>query len=92
MLRTTIPPQALATNKVLGAEVLAADEIGDIEGGSGSNYMKSKTRKSTKSKNLSKSGNFPKIANKEAGLSSLTSGAKTAFNRLWLAFTKAPFL
>ena len=53
----------------------------------------SKSRKSVKSrKNLSKSGNSPNFGATETGPSFLTSGVRKAFNRLWLAFTKAPIL
>ena len=53
----------------------------------------SKSRKSTKSgKNSSKSGNSPNFGATESGPSFLTSEARSAFNRLWLAFTKAPIL
>ena len=45
-----------------------------------------------KSKKPSKSGNSPNFDATETGLSFLTPKAKTAFNRLWLAFTKAPIL
>ena len=43
-------------------------------------------------KKLSKSGNLSKFDIKIAGLSFLISNARTTFNRLWLAFTKAPIL
>ena len=52
-----------------------------------------KSRKSAKSgKNSSKSGNSPNFGATEAGPSFLTPKARSAFNRLWLAFTKAPIL
>ena len=52
-----------------------------------------KSRKLAKSgKNSSKSRNSPNFGTTEAGPSFITPGARKAFNRLWLAFTKAPIL
>ena len=52
-----------------------------------------KSWKSTKSgKNSSKSGNSPNFSATKSGSSFLTSEARSAFNCLWLAFTKAPIL
>ena len=52
-----------------------------------------KSRKSAKSgKNSSKSGNSPNFGATEAGPSFLTPEARSAFNRLRLAFTEAPIL
>ena len=51
-----------------------------------------KGKKSAKSKKPSKSGNSPNFDAKEAGPSFLTPEARSAFNRLRLAFTKAPIL
>ena len=52
-----------------------------------------KSRKSFKSgKNSSKSGNSPNFGATETGPSFLTPEARSAFNRLRLAFTKAPIL
>ena len=51
---------------------------------------KSGKSKSKKSKNLSKSGNLPNFDTKNSGQSFLTPKARLAFNRLRLAFTKAP--
>ena len=70
------------------------------------NSRKSKGQKLAKSWKLSKSGKSkgekskkpPKIGNsfnfnvKNTGPSFLTPEARSAFNRLWLALTKAPFL
>ena len=51
----------------------------------------SKSQKSSKpGKNSSKSGNLRNFGNTEFGPSFLTPKARSAFNRLWLAFTKAP--
>ena len=72
-------------------------------GGDGVEYTKNsgkskgqKTSKSWKSaklgKNLSKSGNSPNFGVTEFGQSFLTSKARSTFNRLWLAFSKAPIL
>ena len=47
-------------------------------------------KKLAKSKKPSKSGNLPNFNVKEAGSSFLISKAKAVFNRLRLAFTKAP--
>ena len=52
----------------------------------------SKGKKSAKSKKPSKSGNSPNFDAKEAGPSFLTPEARSAFNRLRLAFTEAPIL
>ena len=53
---------------------------------------KSKSKKLAKSKKLLKSGNLPNFGTTEARPSFLTLDARTVFNRLWLAFTKAPIL
>ena len=105
--------QVLAANKVLGARMLAADEVGSVGGGGdgssdGSKRVEPKTgrsesqklsksgnskgKKSAKSKKPSKSGNSPHFNAKKAGSSFLTPEARSIFNRLWLAFTKAPIL
>ena len=52
----------------------------------------SKGKNLAKSKKPSKSGNSPNFDAKKAGLSFLISKARSAFNRLWLAFTEAPIL
>ena len=52
----------------------------------------SKFQKSAKSKKLSKSGNLPNFDAKDSGPSFLIPKARTTFNRLWLAFTKALIL
>ena len=103
MLKTTISSQVLAANEVLGARVLAANEIGDVGGGDGSNdrskHVEPKTGKTFKSrklsksgKNSSKSGNSPNFGATKSGPSFLTPEARSAFNRLRLAFTEAPIL
>ena len=101
MLKTTITSQVFIVNKMF-----AANEVGGIEDGDGSieKYRKSsktgklsksgnlKGKKSAKSKKPSKSGNSPNFDAKEAGPSFLTPEARSAFNRLRLAFTEAPIL
>ena len=75
------------------------DEIGgdDVEhakkSGKSKGQKTSKSRKSAKSgKNSSKSGNLPNFGATESGPSFLTPEARSAFNRLRLAFTEAPIL
>ena len=60
---------------------------------------KLKSKKMSKSQNLaksgkklSKSGNLTNFDNTKAGPKFLNSNARTAFNRLWLAFIEAPIL
>ena len=112
MLKTTMLSQVLVANEVLGARVLAADEVGSVGGGGGdessdgSKRVEPKTGKSAKSRKSSKSGkskgekskkppksgNSPNFGATESGPSFLTPEARSAFNRLRLAFTKAPIL
>ena len=89
-------------------EVLATNEVGGIEGSDEliEKYEKlSKTGKLSKSRKLSKSQKLAKsrkellkkrnLSNfnaKENEPSFLTPDVKTAFNHLWLAFTKASIL
>ena len=101
MLKTTVSLQMLAAN-----EMFVANEVGGVESsgkligkcgklsktGKSSKSEKSKGKKSAKSKNPSKSGNSPNFNTTEVGLSFLTPKARAAFNRLQLAFTKAPIL
>ena len=81
------------------------DDNGEVDrfGSDGVEYTKksgkSKGQKTSKSqklvklgKNLSKSGNSPNFGNTETGPSFLTPGARETFNRLRLAFIKAPIL
>ena len=92
---------------MLGARVLAANEVGNVKSGDGMNdrlkRMKlkpeksaksgnSKGKKSAKSKKPSKSGNSPNFGTTELGASFLTPEARSAFNRLRLTFTKALIL
>ena len=87
--------------------MLAADEPSDVwsddKSNDGSKHVEpkpeklaksgnSKGKKLAKSKKPSKSGNSPNFDAKEAGPSFLTPEARSAFNRLRLAFTEAPIL
>ena len=104
MLKTTISLQVLAANELLGTRVLAANKVGDVEGGDGSKCVKLKigrlkSQKLSKSQKLAKSGkkspkngNFPNFNAKEAGPNFLTPSARKTFNCLWLAFIKALIL
>ena len=67
-------------------------KTGRLESQKSSKSRNSEGKKSAKSKKPSKSGNYPNFDTKEAGPSFLTSGAREAFNRLWLAFIEAPIL
>ena len=101
MLKTIVLLQVLAAD-----EMLVADEVDGVKGGGESiekcgKLLKtgklsksgnSKGKKLAKSKKPSKSGNSPNFDAKEAGPSFLTPEARSAFNRLRLAFTKAPIL
>ena len=106
MLKMTVPSERL-TPKRLGVSDGEVDRFG-ISGngvehakksGKLSKSGKSKSEKTSKSRNsaksgkkLSKSGNSTNFDAIEDGPKFLTSDAKTAFNHLWLAFTKAPIL
>ena len=64
-----------------------------------SKLKKSKSKKTSKSQNLAKSekklsknGNSTNFNTTKDRLKFLTPNARIAFNRLWLAFTKAPIL
>ena len=101
MLKTTVSSQVLVAD-----EVFAADEVGGVKGGDESiekcgklsktgklsKSGNSKGKKSAKSKKSSKSGKSPNFNAIKAGPSFLTPEARAAFNRLRLAFTKAPIL
>ena len=108
MLKTTISSLVLAANEVLGTRVLVANEFGDIGDGDESTdgskrvepktgktlkvQKSSKSQQSAKSKKPSKSGNSPYFRAIGPGPSFLTPEAKSAFNYLRIAFTKAPIL
>ena len=80
-------------------KIFATNEVGSVEGSDKliEKYEKlSKTGKSSKfwksaksEKKLSKSRNSPNFNSKENKPSFLTLNARTIFNSLWLAFTKA---
>ena len=88
MLKTIMSLQALTANKVLGARVLAANEIYDVGDSDRSKHVELETgrsksqklAKSRKSKKLLKSGNLPNFNAKKARPNFLTPGAKEAFN------------
>ena len=117
MLKKTMSSQVLAANEVLGARMLAADEVSSVGGGGGDessdgskcvepktgrpkSQKSAKSQKSSKSgkskgeksKKPPKSGNSPNFGATGSGPSFLTPEARSAFNRLRLAFTEAPIL
>ena len=67
-------------------------KIGRLKSLKLSKSRNSKGKKLAKSKKPLKSGNSPNFDAKKADPSFLTSEARSAFNRSWLAFTKAPIL
>ena len=75
-----------------GGEKLAKKSAKSSKGLKLSKLGNSKGKNLAKSKKPSKSGNSPNFDAKEVGLSFLTPKARAAFNRLRLAFTKAPIL
>ena len=106
MLKTTMSSQVLVADEVLAADEVDGVEGGDesiekcgklSKTGKLSKSQKSKSEKTSKSQNSaksgkksSKSGNSTNFDATEDGPKFLTSDAKTAFNRLRLAFTEAP--
>ena len=106
MLKTTVPPErsTLERQRVGDGEVNGFDVGGNgVEHakklGKLFKSRKSKSEKTSKSwnsaksgKKLSKSGNSTNFDATEDGLKFLTPDARTAFNRLRLAFTEAPIL
>ena len=102
MLKTVALSERLTLEKVSDSE--GSDGVGSVEIAKKSGKSKSqKTTKSRKlsksgkskgekSKNPSKSGNSPNFDTKDSGSSFLTPEARSAFNHLWLAFTKALIL
>ena len=75
--------------------MLANNKNSDIKGGDKSKHVKPKTRKSesqklSKFKKPSKSENLPKFNAKKNEPNFLTPSTRKTFNRLRLAFTKAP--
>ena len=102
MLKTIVSLQVFVADKVF-----AANEVNGVEGGDElikkceklSRSGKLKSKKTFKSQNLAKSGKkLSKIGNStnsdatKDGPKFLTPDAKTTFNHLRLAFTKAPIL
>ena len=100
MLKTTGSPDVSRPEVGNGDDEVVGFGVGSGGGdklakksGKSKSQKTSKSRKSAKSgKYLSKSGNSPNFGATEAGLSFFTSEAWSAFNRLRLAFTKAPIL
>ena len=107
MLKTTVSSKMLVANKVLTTNEDGGVESGDKLIEKGGKLLKtrkllkdlklfksrnSKGKKSAKFKKPSKSRNLPKFNTKKASPSFLTSKARVAFNRLYLAFIKAPIL
>ena len=99
MLKTTGSPDVSkpeignGNGGIIGIDVGGSgEELAKKSGKSKGEKLKklSKFRKSAKlGKNLLKSGNSPNFGATEAGPNFLTPKARAAFNRLWLAFTKA---
>ena len=97
MLKTAAPQERWAFKEVDDGECGDGVDGGGVEIAKKSGKLKgqktSKSQKLSKSgKNLSKSGNSPNFGATESGSSFLTPEARSAFNRLRLAFTKAPIL
>ena len=103
MLKTAVLPKRLTLEKVGDGEgggdvdgggVEITKKLGKSKGQKTSKSQKlARSRKLSKSrKNSSKSGNSPNFGATETGLSFLIPEARSVFNRLRLAFTKAPIL
>ena len=103
MLKTALPPKKSTSEEVGDSKGGDGVDSGSMEIAKKSRKSKgqktsksqklAKSRKSSKSgKNSSKSGNSPNFGATESGPSFLIPEARSAFNRLWLAFTKAPIL
>ena len=108
MLKTTVSSQVFVADKVLAANEVDGIEGGDksiekcgksSKTGKLSKSRKSKSEKTSKSRNsaksgkkLSKSGNSTNFDATKDGPKFLTPDARTTFNCLRLAFTKAPIL
>ena len=94
MLKTAAPPERLTLEKVGDGEGGDGVDCGGVEIAKKSGKLKgqkmSKSRKLSKSeKNSSKNGNSSTFNATESGPSFLTPEARSAFNRLRLAFTEA---
>ena len=108
MLKTTVLSQILITNKMFTAnevgDIKGVKELIEKSGklsktGKLSKSGNSKSEKLSEFQNMAKSGKklsksriSPNFNAKKIGLSFLNSKARTTFNFLWLAFTKAPIL
>ena len=94
MLKTAVPPERSISVEVGDNE--SGNSVGGVEITKKSGKLKgqktSKSRKLAKSKKPSKSGNLPNFNAKNSGPSFLTPKARSVFNRLRLAFIKAPIL
>ena len=100
MLKTAAPLERLTLVEIsdgkggddIGSKKLAK-KLGKLSKGLKlSKLGNSKGKNLAKSKEPAKSGNSPNFDAKAAGLSFSTSEARAVFNRLRLAFTKAPIL
>ena len=97
ILKTTAPSERSTSKEVGDGEDGNGVDGGSVEIAKKSGKLKcqktSKSQKLSKSrKNSSKSGNSPNFGATESGPSFLTLEARSAFNRLRLAFTKALIL
>ena len=97
MLKTAVPPEKLILEKVGDGESGDGVDGGGVEiakkSGKSKGQKMSKSWKLSKSeKKLSKSGNSPNFGATESRPSFLTPKARSAFNRLQLAFIKALIL
>ena len=97
ILKTAAPLERSTLEKVGNGEGDIGVGGGGVEIAKKSKKLKgqktSKSRKLSKSrKNLSKSENLPNFSATESGPSFLTLKTRSAFNCLWLAFTKAPIV
>ena len=105
MLKTAAPPERSTSEEVgddEGGDGVDGDGGGGVEitkkSGKSKGEKSAKSRKSSKSgkskgeksKKPPKSGNSPNFGATESGPSFLTPEARSAFNRLRLAFTEAP--
>ena len=104
MLKRAAPPERLISEEVGddkggdgvdGGGVEIAKKSGKSKGqilAKSRKLSKSRKSKGEKLKKLPKSGNLPNFDAKNTGPSFLTPEARSGFNRLRLAFTKAPIL
>ena len=97
MLKTTMLSPVLAAKELLDAKVFPTNDVVDVKGSSRFKRLKPKTRRSesrklSKSKKPSKSGNLPKFNAKKNRPDFLIPGTNKTLNSLQLVFTKAPIL